>query len=128
MSFPPGAASEPFTVTLKIIVGQPISSGLRFLGQSFSIEAATADGTSVTTFAEPFTITLEYDDTDVEGIDEATLKLHYWNPTSGQWQEIPAEVDFDTKAITAVLDHLTEFAVIGESQYLIYLPATLRNY
>ena len=128
MSFPPDAASEPFTVSLKIIVGQPISSGLRFLGQSFSIEAAAANGTPITTFAEPFTITMEYDDADVEGIDEASLKLHYWNPTPGQWQEIPAEVDAVRNTITAFLDHLTEFAVLGESQYLIYLPTTLRNY
>jgi len=33
MSLPTAAASEPFTVTFKIIASEPLSIGFRFLGQ-----------------------------------------------------------------------------------------------
>jgi hypothetical protein len=128
LAFPPNAVSEPVTVTLKLIASQAKPTRFSFLGQRFSIEATAQDGTPVTTFSEPFTMTIHYDDDDVAGMDEASLAVHYWNESLEQWEEIPAEVNQDTNTITCVLDHLTDFAVLGEIEAIIYLPIVLRNH
>ncbi|MFC1996758.1 carboxypeptidase regulatory-like domain-containing protein [Chloroflexota bacterium] len=122
LAFPPGAVSEPITVTYIITTSQPISTGLQFVGQNFSIKAVTADGTPVTTFSEPFTITINYSDADVFGLDEASLTLNFWNNQTGQWEELLATVDPAANTITAFLDHLTDFAIIGDVLDQIYLP------
>jgi protocatechuate 3,4-dioxygenase beta subunit len=127
VSFPPHAVSEPVTVTFRITTSENISSGFSFLGQSFSIDARTADGTSVTTFSEPFTITIHYDDADVKGMEETGLKLHHWDSGTEQWREVPAIVDTEANSITATLDHLSTFAVMGKTKNRLYLPLALRG-
>jgi len=127
VSFPPNAVSEPVTLTFKITTSENISSGFSFLGQSFSIDARTADGTSVTTFSEPFTITIHYDDADVEGMEETGLKLYHWDSGTEQWREVPAIVDTEANSITATLDHLSTFAVLGKTENRLYLPLALRG-
>ncbi len=127
LTFPPGAVSEPVTITHDITATHTISSGFKFVGQNFSITAVTADGTPVTSFTEPFTLTIHYSDADIFGVDEESLVLSYWNTETGSWEVILATLDVGTNTITAVLDHLTDFAVIGESQSLIFLPTLFQN-
>ncbi len=127
LTFPPGAVSEPVTITHDITASHTISSGFQFVGQNFTINAVIADGTPVTSFTEPFTITVQYSDADIFGVDEESLVLSYWNTETGSWEVILATLDVGTNTIGAVLDHLTDFAVIGESQSLIFLPTLFQN-
>ncbi|MDO9129481.1 MAG: MBG domain-containing protein, partial [Anaerolineales bacterium] len=117
LSFPPHTVSQPVTITIGLTASQPVPAGFQFLGQTFFVEAHGTDGTPVTTFSQTFTLTIHYNDTDVIGMDELDLKLCYWNVSTGAWQVIPATVDPDTNTLTAVLDHLTIFAVMGEIRY-----------
>jgi len=127
LSFPSGAVSEPVTVTHELTDTYPVSSGFQFIGQNFSIQAVTADRTPVTSFTEPFTITIQYNDDDIQWVNEESLVLNYWNTETGYWEEIPITLDVVSNTITAVLDHLTDFAVIGESLSLIFLPTLFQN-
>lgn len=113
ISFPPAAVSTPVTVTIEITDSHPVATGFRILGQAFSVQAHTGDGTPVTTFTHPFTLTVHYNDNDVTGFDEDSLKLYYWDYTPGEWKVIPTTVNTDTNTLAAVLDHLTKFAVHG---------------
>lgn len=125
ISFPPGSVSQPVTITVGLTTSQPISAGFQFLGQTFVIEARAADGTAVTSFSQPFTIIIHYSDADVLGLDESSLTLDYWEVGTSQWITVPTTVDTEANTLTAVLDHLTVFAILGRSGYSLYLPLIL---
>jgi hypothetical protein len=129
LSFPAGAVSETITVTVGMTSTPPITGGFSFLGQAFFIDATTSDGTPVTDFAQPFTITIQYSDEDVVGIDESSLTLSYWDAGTETWIPLPTTVDTEANTLTAVVEHLTTFAVIGESrpEHRIYLPLVIRE-
>lgn len=126
LSFPPDAVAQPITVTIGLTTSQPVSSGLLFVGQPFVVEARDTNGTLVTTFAQPFTITIHYDDADVAGVDEASLKLYFWDANAGEWVEIPTSVDTAANTLTANVDHLTTFALLGQVAQQLYLPLILK--
>jgi uncharacterized repeat protein (TIGR01451 family) len=89
------------------------TGGFAFAGRSFTLEATDAAGQPVTTFSGSFTITLNYQDAGIP--PEENLNLYYWNGTA--WVGIlPCDgcvLDTDNNQIIAVLDHLTEFALLG---------------
>jgi hypothetical protein len=128
ISFPPAAVSQPMTITFKIAANEPFSTQLRFLGQSFSIEAVDSSGAPVTSFLEPFTLTTQYDDDDVEQMDEASLKLYYQDSGTRRWEAIDTSVDADNNTVTAGVEHLTAFAVLGESIDRVLLPVVVKSH
>jgi len=134
--------TAPFTITVPAGgVGQPISlvftdtvsgysppAGLQFLGETFSL-AAYIDGALQPgfTFDPPFTITLTYSDDDIDGFDESTLTLLYWDGSAWASDGIvlishnPSE-----NQITFSVNHITDFAFVAEEGYVIYLPLVLK--
>ncbi|MCX6029266.1 MAG: right-handed parallel beta-helix repeat-containing protein, partial [Chloroflexi bacterium] len=94
------------------------TGGFIFAGRSFTLEATDANGRPITTFAGRYTITLNYQESDWQnaGIPvEENLNLYYWNGTT--WVAVlpcaGCTLDTVNNRITAVLDHLTEFALLG---------------
>jgi hypothetical protein len=130
LSFPPGAVSEPVFVTFQLTPSPPAPSGLAFLGKAFAVEARTSAGAPVTTFSRPFTMSIEYDEANLaEGMDEARLELYFWNESTGEWQAVSSEVDAEADTLTARLDHLAVFGVLGRTKadILNYLPMILKD-
>jgi predicted outer membrane repeat protein len=133
VTFPAGAVDGSTTVEI-ITHQQPpqTTDGYTFAGKAFDIEAKTSNGQPVTQFNQPFTLTVHYSDNDWQnaGIaDESDLNLYWWG--GSDWQAILpcAGCSHDTTAnrIVAVLDHLTEFAVMRKSEMMsIYLPSVVR--
>ena len=124
LSVPPGAVSEPIRVTIQTVADAPPAGGFTVLGQSFAVEVYTLAGDPVTQFAQPLTIVVHYSDDDLDGLDENGLQIHYWDEAMEQWVAIPTVVDPQANTLTAQVDHLTLFAVLGSSQ--IYLPSIRR--
>lgn len=98
----------------------------------FNLRAIKADGTAVTQFAQPLTLTIHYP-SDAElsnmGIDENDLTLSYWNGV--QWQSAypctGCSINTSQNRITVLLDHFTEFALVAETpQYPLFLPMIVR--
>ncbi len=64
-------------------------------------------------------IILYYTDEELQkaGIDENTLKIHYYNESynegSGQWQELPSIVNATGNYVYAVVDHLSLYGLFG---------------
>ncbi len=86
--------------------------------RSFTLVATDAAGQPITTFAGHYTLTLNYLDSDWQsaGIPaEENLNLYYWNGTA--WVAVlpcaGCSLDTVNNRLTAVLDHLTEFALLG---------------
>ena len=123
LNFPTGAV---VTDTLIILTPQSSHSvnGL-FPLRSFDLSAKHAnDGDPITTFALPYTITVQYTDAEMGPVIENTLALYWWNGV--QWMREPtSNLDAVRNQITAHPDHMTIFAVLGEA-WRVYLPIAAR--
>lgn len=85
-------------------------------------------------FGRPFTLTITYNDADWinAGLtDETDLNLAYWDTERGNWVAIlpcsGCSQDTANNVITVVMDHLTEFALLGKPSFKLYLPLVARR-
>jgi len=106
-------------------------SGFSFAGHAFELDAYR-NGVYLPgfTFEKPITITLHYSDADVAGLDEDSLKLEYWNESTSAWGDAACgayDRHPDKNWLAVPICHLSQFALFGESEYIIYLPLVLRN-
>lgn len=77
-----------------------------------------AGGVPVTHFNVPFTVTHGYGDS--LPLIEGTVAFYGWD--GSQWVKEPSSIlDSSNNLVTASLDHLSAFAVLGES-YRVRLP------
>ncbi|MCB8990519.1 MAG: DUF11 domain-containing protein [Ardenticatenaceae bacterium] len=104
-------------------------------GISFHVEVYDDGGTPLTNFTEPYTVTVNYEDNDWQSagiVDEATLTLVYWDEGEATWQDThPCSgcvLDTADNQLITLLDHATEFAVVGQtaSGETVFLPVVIR--
>ena len=113
-------------VRLEEVTTPPATGGFQLLGRVFAITAEDGQGNPVTRFDQPFTIVIGYEESDLDGMAEEDLVLHYWNVAEERWVYIPGVVDTEANTLTVTLDHLTDFAVLEVPHSRVYLPALLR--
>jgi hypothetical protein len=67
-----------------------------------------------TTFDQPVALNFGYDPAEIpERVTEEELYLAYYDEDSAQWLELPSEVDVASHTVTALVEHLSTFAVIA---------------
>ncbi|RLC81610.1 MAG: hypothetical protein DRI61_03640, partial [Chloroflexi bacterium] len=136
---PTGAVRAP-TVLVYTPLPTPTHSfagGLGFAEHAFRLEAYQ-EGVlrSGFVFSRPLTVTLFYSDDAVDGLEEDSLRLYYWD--GGGWADVagtctpPSAYDRDPvhNQLSVVFCHLTEFALAGakeQYQKRIYLPLVVRD-
>ena len=49
------------------------------------------------------------------GIDESSLKIHYWNATSSQWIAVESHVNTTEHYVWAIVDHFSIWAIMGQA-------------
>jgi uncharacterized repeat protein (TIGR01451 family) len=77
--------------------------------------ADVSSGEEITTFVKPLTVTIEYTDGDLNGQDEDTLELMYWNGDAWVTDGITiVERDTVDNRLVGAIEHLTEFALFGQ--------------
>ena len=131
LSFPSGAVTSPVTVTYSLLT-QPTHElpGDQRVLRSFTLEARDGNGTLVTQFAQPYTLVISYTDEQlaVLGIAEADLNLAFWDGSA--WVNVlpcvGCGVDTVNNRLIVVLDHFTEFALVGSSRKKTLLPIARR--
>ena len=117
LTIPPGAVSENTNFSINLVdissVSQPDPASGLFLiaGLVYEIKAER-DGEFITTFDKPLTLTFTYTDEQIEGLDEDSLKIYWWN--GEEWVALEnSEVDVDNNTVTVSIDHFTLFALMG---------------
>ncbi len=65
-------------------------------------------------FNSPVEVQLSYKKADLQGIDEETLKIFYYNEETELWELIGDEVDLKKKTVTGFLDHFSRYAIGAE--------------
>lgn len=124
IDFPAGAVDEDVKVTFTRASTRPTGNlaGIIF----FDLSAKTVDDeTPVTSFDPPYTITINY---GIEGPGptfEDTLSLYFWDDKTQSWIEEDCNLNMGLNTITASLNHMTLFAVLGETLHS-YLPMVVR--
>ncbi len=115
---PASALSQPTTFFINQVelssVNQPDPDSGLFLiaGCLYQITGQQADGNLVTEFSKALTLNFSYTDEQIAGLDEASLKIYYWDGID--WAVIEnSQVDVDNNTVTALVDHFTIFALIG---------------
>lgn len=113
----PEAVSENTNFTINPIdissISQPDPASGLFLiaGLVYEIKAQR-DGEFITTFDKSLTLTFTYTDEQIEGLDETSLKIYYWDEEN--WIALEnSEVNTDNNSVTASIDHFTLFALMG---------------
>jgi hypothetical protein len=87
-------------------------------------------------FSVPATLIVRYDDANIRSLREETLNLVRWNEGTG-WQ--PAQescpegqryyhIDRTTNVVEVHICHLSEYALIGATKHIVYLPLAMRNW
>ena len=108
-------------------------AGLSFAGNSFEL-VALRNGQPYDGFAfeSAITVTLSYSDTDMDDVDESTVGLYFLQGNT--WIDAattcaPATTysrDLSNNWLSVAICHLSEFALIGDTQHRLYLPAITR--
>ena len=126
---PVGAIMQPITLSYQTGPALPgAAPGTRFIfaGVAFTLTASNTEGAIPgMVFAQPVTITLYYTDVDVIGLNEAELRVLYFNTTSQRWQtDGIAYVARDTvrNRIMFTVSHLTQFGLFGAHGTFVFLP------
>jgi LPXTG-motif cell wall-anchored protein len=72
-------------------------------------------GPAGATFDPPATLTYALSVEEWAKIGSATPKVMWYNPGTGEWQEVPATVDAATRTVTAQVSHFSLFALAWAS-------------
>jgi hypothetical protein len=131
VDIPAGAVSQSTQLVLTAQAGLPGAApdGYAFAGLNFDLDAYIGGALQPGfIFNNPVTITIEYSDEDVAGLDENSLILYYWDGNAwveaacGAYEYHPAENWF-----SAPICHLSRFALFAPEGYQIFLPVTYQN-
>lgn len=123
--FPAGVFTETVQVEHTYRLGLPGGwpAGQRGIWHAFAVQAAGPNGAALQP-GGTFTLTVEYSPSEEGPVIEDTLKLYYWSGSA--WLPEPSStLDAAANRLTAHPDHLSLWAVFGESR-MLYLPLVAR--
>lgn len=92
-----------------------------FVGRAFNFKALDAAGDVVEDFKKPLQVTMSYDLTGKDFLDESSIAIYYFNPNSNSWEKMISQLDQDKNTVSAQLPHFSLYAVLAEGKR-IYLP------
>lgn len=96
----------------EVTIARADAAGLPPIPPGAAIGFALNCGPVGATFDPPVTITYMLSEEEWERIsDPATLSVMWYNPGTGEWQEVPATVDPATRTVTAQVSHFSLFAL-----------------
>lgn len=95
-------------------VGKPSSNLNPISDHTYALNAITEGLVPVISFDTPLTITISYNQSDVQGINETTLQIYRWNGST--WNALSdCSVDITNKTVTCTTDHFSTFTLFGQA-------------
>jgi signal peptidase I len=108
-------ASAPITIIVRNVTDAddaPPPGTWKLLGNCVQIIVNNTDVTLSATLRIYYTL----DQLEAAGLDESTLKIHYWNATAGQWDAAESYVDTSEHYVWTVIHHFSKWAIMGQNQ------------
>ncbi len=88
----------------------------------FNLSASVDETTGLSTFTAPLTVQISYDDADVSGIDESTLKIYRYS--SGTWSPlVNCVVNTVANTVSCETQAFSDFALYGDASTPVSTPA-----
>lgn len=95
-------------------IGKPTDSLMNAAGIVFNVTALIDNTTELDSFDVPVTVTYEYTDADIVGLDESTLSMYHYRDSV--WSELDScVVDEAANTITCEAPHFSVFAIFGNT-------------
>lgn len=119
VEFPANSVGEAYNAIVEKVASgtPPVPGGLNLLGTSYEFECIGGTGSLVTEFNLPVTITIYYDDADLNGISEDSLQIYWYNPTSSAWEAVtPIHIDKVNNFCQVQVTHFSQFAIMGMTE------------
>ncbi|MEZ4645097.1 MAG: hypothetical protein R3E31_20580 [Chloroflexota bacterium] len=135
LSFPPLPPGSTIWLIPQVGAVHNLDENLAAMDINFHVEVYDELGTPMTSFTEPYTVTINYEDLawQAAGIeDEATITLVYRDDAEAPWQNAHpcagCGLDTQNNQLVTLLNHATEFAVVGQtvSGESVFLPIVRR--
>lgn len=120
---PPHATVADTTVSINTVTSGSGSSytppaattGLFMIGNTIYQVTAVSGSTNITNFNQPITLKFHYFDNQIpSGVAESSLQIYYFDANNSSWIAVPSTLDTVNNLVTASVDHLTKFAVLGK--------------
>jgi hypothetical protein len=134
-TIPGGAVDEATEFMLQPGREPLVPNNFMFASQSFTLEAL-ANGVVLDDFVfqQPVTVRIDYTEANINGVDESSLLLNYFNEATGVWVDAATTCtppsgytrNLAENYFTVNICHLTEFAVFGRQLPKLYLPLVRR--
>jgi YD repeat-containing protein len=109
LKIPPRATQEPLLLDIR----EPAPQSLHGLSLSWHPVEIVAVGKTtqrnVHLFNAPLTIQIQYDEAEIQDVDENSLTIYYFDPEQDDWFPLKTQVDTQNNLLTAQSDHLTVF-------------------
>jgi hypothetical protein len=105
-------------------IGQQNNVGI---GYGFDLTAqSTLTGQPLHQLASkhPLVMQLTYNQADLQGLDPTTLRIAFFDPTTGTWSALPTTVDSFHHTLTATVAHVTLFQVRATARTQAQINAT----
>jgi hypothetical protein len=71
-------------------------------------------GTDGLVFNQPVRVVMNYRDADLSDVNEATIKMAWFNALNGEWDAIDCILDTAGKTVTAHVYHFSAYALISD--------------
>ena len=134
-TIPGGAVDEATEFMLQPGSNPLVPNNFVFTSQSFTLDALV-NGVVMDEFVfqQPVTVRIDYTEANINGVDESSLLLNYYEEATGAWVDAattctPSSVytrNLAENYFTVNICHLTEFAVFGRPLPKLYLPLVRR--
>ena len=134
-TIPGGAVDEATEFMLQPGNNPLVPNNFVFTSQSFTLDALV-NGVVMDEFVfqQPVTVRIDYTEANINGVDESSLLLNYYEEATGAWVDAattctPSSVytrNLAANYFTVNICHLTEFAVFGRPLPKLYLPLVRR--
>jgi hypothetical protein len=95
----------------EVTIARADTTGLPPIPSATAIGIALTCGPAGATFDPAITLTYTLSEEEWEIADPSTLTVMWYNPGTGEWQEVPATVDPATRTVTAQISHFSLFAL-----------------
>jgi len=86
----------------------------------FDLKAYQSVGTSISSFDQPLTLTIDYTDDQISGLDPSTLFIYRYD--DGVWQKLQTTVDLTNHQLIADTYHFSLFAIFGQPASITPTP------
>jgi hypothetical protein len=128
LQVPPNAVTETTRFQFRPMFSQDpppeLPPGWQWAHRAFEITAFQFG--ELHRFNQPITITVAYTPQDIVGMNQKSLRLWYRNSSGEPWAMLGEPVRNQNGLVSFQTDHLTEFILLGQGEYRLFLPVLRR--